>query len=442
AELFPNVFRHVYSELLPKFIRRNPSLTKRRKMLLIGLSVFALLSVIAVMVAASVLAKRFEPYIREQAILYLQNRFDSEVELAGLHVRMPKTSPLHLLLTRGRGAVARVEGDGLLLRHNGRRDVPPMFAMKQFSFEVDLGTLFDTPKIVRLVTIDGMEINIPPKGQRPTLGSSDRGNVDTEAQDSSANTGVIIEKVFVRNSNLRILPAEQNKAPLHWRLHRVQLTSVGVGVAMKYDAELTNAKPPGEIVSRGDFGPWVTSEPGDTPLDGAYTFDNADLGIFDGIAGILHSEGNFEGRLDSIAVRGQAAVPDFRLKISGNRVPLSTRFDVLVDGTNGNTVLRPVFGTLGRTSFTTSGGIIKHESDAARGISLTVSMPKGNLQDLLRLAMKGPSFMEGVISLKTKIDIPPLSGKVKEKLLLDGNFELSQGKFLRSSIQDKIDTLS
>jgi AsmA-like C-terminal region len=105
-------------------------------------------------------------------------------------------------------------------------------------------------------------------------------------------------------------------------------------------------------------------------------------------------------------------------------------------------VLRPVFGTLGRTSFTTSGGIIKHESDAARGISLNVSMPKGNLQDLLRLAMKGPSFMEGVITLNTKIDIPPLTGKVKEKLLLDGNFQLSQGKFLRSSIQDKIDMLS
>jgi AsmA-like C-terminal region len=418
-------------------------MSKRKKYLIVGLAVSVLLGFVLMLIVASRLAKRFEPYIREQAILYLRRRFDSEVELTALRVRMPQTSPLRLLLNRGRGAVARVEGKGLLLRHKGRTDVPPMFAMKEFSFEVDLGTLFETPKIVRLVTIDGMEINIPPKGQRPTLGSRDNPDVDTDAQDSSAGTGVIIEKVFVRNSNLTILPAEQTKAPLHWGLHRVQLSSVGVDVAMKYEAELTNAKPPGEIVSQGNFGPWAAGEPGDTPLDGAYTFDNADLGVFDGIAGILHSDGKFEGQLDSIAVQGQATVPDFRLKISGNRVPLSTRFDVLVDGTNGNTVLRPVSGTLGRTSFTTSGGIIKHENDAARGISLTVSMPKGNLQDLLRLAMKGPSFMEGVISLRTKIDIPPLTGKkIKEKLLLDGNFELSQGKFLRSSIQDKIDSLS
>ena len=418
-------------------------MSKRKKYLVIGLVASVLLGFVLMLVVASRLAKRFEPYIREQAILYLRQRFDSEVELTALRVQMPQTSPLRLLLNRGRGAVARVEGEGLLLRHKGRKDVPPMFAMKEFSFEVDLGTLFETPKIVRLVTLDGMEINIPPKGQRPTLGSRDRADVNTDLQDSSSKTGVIIEKVLVRNSNLTILPAEQNKVPLRWGLHRVQLASVGVDVAMKYEAELTNAKPPGEIVSRGHFGPWVAGEPGDTPLDGAYTFDNADLGVFDGIAGILHSDGKFEGQLDSIAVQGQATVPDFRLKVAGNRVPLSTHFDVLVDGTNGNTVLRPVSGTLGRTSFTTSGGIIKHEGDVARGISLTVSMPKGNLQDLLRLAMKGPSFMEGVISLRTKIDIPPLSSKkIKEKLLLDGNFEVSQGKFLRSSIQDKIDTLS
>jgi hypothetical protein len=50
--------------------------------------------------------------------------------------------------------------------------------------------------------------------------------------------------------------------------------------------------------------------------------------------------------------------------------------------------------------------------------------------------------MEGQIALKTKIDIPPLSGKVREKLQLAGNFEVTGGKFLRSRIQDKIDTLS
>jgi hypothetical protein len=128
--------------------------------------------------------------------------------------------------------------------------------------------------------------------------------------------------------------------------------------------------------------------------------------------------------------------------MAGNPVPLQTNFEVLVDGTNGNTILKPVRAKLGSTNFTTNGGVIKHENDQRRTISLDVDMPQGNLRDLLRLAMKGSPFMEGQIALKTRIDIPPLSGKVKEKLELDGSFAVTGGKFLKSTIQDQIDGLS
>src|SRR6185436_5528650 len=154
--------------------------------------------------------------------------------------------------------------------------------------------------------------------------------------------------------------------PLRFDLHKVRLLSAGRNVAMKYTASLTNPKPPGEIDSEGNFGPWAATEPGDTPLDGDYVFDKADLGVFRGIAGILHSTGTFAGTLDTITAKGEATVPDFRLKESGNRVSLKTKFEVLVDGTNGNTELRPVIGTLGTTTFRTSGAVIKREDDHHR----------------------------------------------------------------------------
>ena len=128
---------------------------------------------VALSVTGYVLANRFEPYIRTQAIAYLQSRFDSDVELAAVRVRMPEFSPVQMLFRRGRGVLVGVEGDGVLLRHKGRRDLPPMFSMKKFSFDVDLETLFDETTIVRLVTIDGMEINVPPKGERPQFDSGD-----------------------------------------------------------------------------------------------------------------------------------------------------------------------------------------------------------------------------------------------------------------------------
>jgi AsmA-like C-terminal region len=408
----------------------------RKKKWLIGIAAVMGLLVIALLVVGHEMAKRFEPYVREQAVNYLQHRFDSEVDVGALHISMPHLSPFQLLFSKGHGGLARVEGENIVLRHKGRRDIAPMFVMKQLAFEVDLGTVFASPKRVQLVVIHGMEINIPPKGERPQFG--DNGGDD----DDSVSMNIILDEVQIHDSVLAILPGDPTKKPLRFDLHNVRLESAGKNVAMKYNASLTNAKPQGEIMSTGNLGPWAADEPGDTPLNGDYVFDKADLGVFDGIAGILHSTGTFEGTLDAISARGTATVPDFRLKQSGNPVPLKTKFEVLVDGTKGNTILKPVVGTLGKTTFTTSGAVIKHEADNHRTINLDVDMPKGNLRDLLTLAMKGKSFMEGQITLKTKIKIPPLSGKVKEKLMLDGQFEITNGKFLRSKIQDHIDTLS
>jgi len=211
---------------------------------------------------------------------------------------------------------------------------------------------------------------------------------------------------------------------------------------MKYHALLKNPRPPGEIHSYGAFGPWKAGEPGDTPLSGDYVFDHADLGVFVGVAGILKSTGRFEGQLNSITASGQATVPDFRLKRSGNRVPLVTKFEALIDGTNGNTTLKPVVATLGSTHFTTSGAVFKNDGDTHRQIRLDVIMPNGYMRDILRLAMKGEPFMEGRLLLKTKLELPPLNGKVKDKLRLYGRFEIREGKFLRSTIQDQIDGLS
>ena len=100
--------------------------------------------------------------------------------------------------------------------------------------------------------------------------------------------------MIVTNAALTILPKDRKKIPLHFDIHRLRLESAGKNVAMKYDAALTNAKPPGEIQSTGTFGPWVADEPGDSPISGDYRFDKADLGVFSGIAGILHSSGQFK----------------------------------------------------------------------------------------------------------------------------------------------------
>lgn len=296
------------------------------KWMLAGAILLAI-AVSALLVITSIVKKRYEPYVRAAAIRYLQERFDSEVELGPLQIHMPQTSTPKLILTRGRGAIAEVEGSDLILRHMGRRDLPPMFAIKHFRFAVDLGLMFEPTKKVRFVQLDGMEIYVPPKGERPNFKSDAKADKQPEEHRDS----VLIEEVLIRDAALVILPRDQSKIPLRFDLQRVRMESVAKHLAMSYDAELTNAKPPGAVHSTGTFGPWAAEKPSDTPLAGEYTFEKADLGVFQGIAGILNSRGQFEGTLDSVRVRGQANVPDFRLTAANNPVPLSASFDVVVD---------------------------------------------------------------------------------------------------------------
>jgi hypothetical protein len=412
-------------------------LTARKKFWLAGIGLLAGLAIVGVFVAASMMVKRFEPMIREQAIRYLSERFHSEVEIASLHVNLPKMSIFQILLRHGQGAMVGVGADGVSMRFRGKRELPPLFQIKKLFFIVDLGVLSESSKTVEFVSLDGVEINIPPKGDRPDVEVS-----DGWGKDKSGKLNVLIKDAQFNAALLVIHPRDKSKQPLRFAIEHLHLKSAGTASAMKYTAAMTIPKPPGTLHSEGSFGPWMASEPGDTALNGDYSFDNANLGIFHAIAGTLNSTGKFEGTLDSVRARGEANVPNFRLKAIGNAVPLSTRFEALVDGTNGNTILQPVRAKLGGTNFTTTGAVIKHESQARRSISLKVSMPNGDMRDLLRLATKGPPFMEGEINLRTRIDIPPLTGTVKGKLLLDGDLDITNAKFLRSTIQEQIDQLS
>src|SRR5690242_12438355 len=103
--------------------------TKRRhKIWLIAAGIVVLLAAAGGVVAARILSRRFEPYVREQAIGYLTRRFASDVELRALRVRLPQMSCLRLLMTRGRGGITRVDGEGLTIRLKNRPELPPIFA--------------------------------------------------------------------------------------------------------------------------------------------------------------------------------------------------------------------------------------------------------------------------------------------------------------------------
>jgi hypothetical protein len=376
----------------------------------------------------------FEPYVKDQALAYLREKYDANVEIESLKFHLPAMNRLELYLNKGKGAKAGVTLNGIVLRRKDRPDDAPLLTMKRVSFRVDVGKLMDPRKVVELVEMDGVVLNVPPKG--------DRKFSSTEPK-TADSVPVQINEIRITNAQLVIHPKDRAKKPIEVEIQSINLRTEGFDKPMKFVAALRCPKPPGQIDSTGQFGPWVREEPADTPIEGEYRFKNADLGVFSSIGGRLDSTGTYVGTISDIQAKGEAYIPKFMLKISKNPIPLRAQFQVEVDGTNGNTILKPVQAQLGKSRFVTSGAVIKHDGDKRRSIDLKVKMTAGRLEDFLKLAMKGNNtLMEGQLMLDAKIAVPPLEGKVVEKLRIDGKFDVTNAKFLKTTIQDRIDELS
>ena len=202
---------------------------------------------------------------------------------------------------------------------------------------------------------------------------------------------LIVDEVISENAELRIIRRTPGKEPRVFVIHHLDMNGVGSNDPWAFEATLRNPTPPGDIITRGTFGPWAAGEPSRTPLRGEYNFAQADLGVFKGISGMLASEGKFAGVLERIDVDGRATIPDFTVKTGGHPVKLETTFHATVDGTNGNTWLIPCDATFGKTTVDAKGGVFETQSARGRTVSLDVTMNAARIEDVLLLAIKAAS---------------------------------------------------
>src|SRR5688572_20203350 len=121
------------------------------------------LVIVGLAIAAPIMARRFEPYVREETAKYLRERFDADVEIGSLDASLAFKSVTNVLLAGGKGALVRAKGEKITVRHKGRRDVPPLMKMSKFEFELDVSTLWNRPVDIRQVKLEGFELTVPPK---------------------------------------------------------------------------------------------------------------------------------------------------------------------------------------------------------------------------------------------------------------------------------------
>jgi hypothetical protein len=352
----------------------------------------------------------------------LAERLESEIELAAFSV---DTFP-----------TVRVRGEGLVVRHRGRRDVPPLVSIGGFSVEGTLLGMLSRPRRFGAVTLTGLQINIPPGGIDTKRSS------DAPPPDGPRESPFVIARLRADAAELRIVPRTTGKEPRLFMIHRLEMQSLGVAEKMPFQAELTNPVPRGTIHTDGEFGPWQKHDPGQTPLAGRYTFANADLSTIKGIAGILESTGEFAGQLEKIAVKGETRTPDFRLDISDQPLPLITRFQAVVDGTDGDTYLNDVFATFQDTSLHAKGAVTRTAGVKGRTVTLRIRIDEGRIEDLLRMAVKSEEpLMIGDVALNTDFNLPPGEADVIQRLRLAGEFDVD-ARFTNREVQSKLTGMS
>jgi hypothetical protein len=392
----------------------------------IGLFLACAIAFVAVLVYPAPL----ERWLEDRILLALRQHYRAEVTLQNLRVVV---SP-----------VIHATADNLVVPNRGDPRLPPLITVKHVSLEANLLELLRTPIRISQVQLLGMEIRVVPKRENKEApgGNTLRAGKSNEINGTTRLANFVIEKVSADGAELYILRKDPSREPLLFDLRKLQLRSAGIDQPMNFTAELTNPTPPGLIETTGHFGPWNFDEPGATSLGGHYTFEHADLSVFNGISGTLSSVGNYSGVLHNIIVDGTTDVPNFQLDRGGEQVHLTTSFHAIVDGTNGNTYLQPVKAHFLNSDLETNGEVAGKPGEKGKTVTLDVDMEHARVQDVLVLATKSEPAVTGSLALKAKLNLPPGKEVVLHRMQLDGKFHVTNGHFTSENIKKVIAQLS
>jgi len=283
---------------------------------------------------------------------------------------------------------------------------------------------------VPFMQAEGARINLP------ALGGDSQGLLAT------GGSHVHIGELKANDSILEVASSKQGQPPTRFDIHQFSMHDLGSTVPMKFKAALTYPVPRGEISAQGQVGPWKTGDLAQTPAAGSYSFRHADLASIGGIAGILVSDGKFQGTIRALHVTGDIEVPDFQVRRSTHQTELRTHFQAVVNGANGNVTLENTTSRFGGTIVSATGAVAAQGSDT-RSAELALRIPQGRVQDVLLLFIRAPkSPMTGFAGLHAKALIPSGSRRFIEKIVMEGDFGVNAGQFTSGKTQNSVDKLS
>jgi AsmA-like C-terminal region len=384
-----------------------------KKIVLLGLAGVALMGGIV----AVVLARNW-PFSQERVRQSLQSTFPATV----------KFQKFHSTYFPHPGCIA----EGVVFTRLGATaGTPPVVTVQRLIIRAHYLDLFLRPGYLAGIVLEGFRVHIPPLGT-PVK----------ESNWQETESGTRVGEIVADDSSLQIDRASTNQ-PLLFAIHALRLYSVSDKNPASFTVSLHIPVPPGDVWAQGQFGPWNYSNSGQTPVAGEYTFQNADLGVFRGIAGTLSAHDKFEGVLGHINSQGSIDVPNFMVTRSQHSVHLQSEFHATVNGTNGDVQLNRVSATFLKTTVLAKGEIAHHAGQEGKVTSVDLFVHDGHIQDVLRLFVRseGPP-LHGTTSFRAHVTLPPGDAPFLHKVRLNGDFGIEDAQFAKAATQERVDTLS
>lgn len=252
---------------------------------------------------------------------------------------------------------------------------------------------------------------------------------------------VVVDQLIANEAVVEF--SRNDKPPLKFRVDEFAAHHLATHDPMKFEVRVQNPEPPGEVRTNGTFGPWNMSEVSATPVEGSYSFQNANLGAFHGIGGTLSSTGQYRGTLQRLEVTGEASTPDFVVVRSGHKIELGSDFRAEVDALNGDVTLDRVVARVAETLVVSHGKVADQGSRKGKTANVELAVRNGRIQDLLRMFVSEKRApLSGTVSLKANTVVPPGAQPFLQKLQMTGDFGVASGLFTKAETEEKLGKLS
>jgi AsmA-like protein len=401
---------------------------------------FILFSVLlaGVAVAAILLAVKW-PFTRQAMIQRLEKASGLKVEFGSFHgTYFPPGCIAECVVFHKRVAAAAA----------GQSDSGPLLTIGKLEIQGSYPGLFSHPKRIQRIVADAAHIQIPQGGAKLGSQSPDNGNQTQHAprgqedgKQNSQDGSLIIQEFRARNAVVEIASKRAGGKPLVFEIRDAVFRGVASDHTVPFSISMRLPLPPGDLEANGWIGPWrgQQGKARSTPVSGSIRLQRANLGVFKSLGGSISSHVNFSGTLEKLNVSGETDSPDFEVKESGHRIPLSTRFSGSVDLITGDVSLPSLRARLGGTSLVADARIAGYP----KRVELNVTKGEGEVQDLILLFSKAPrSPIKGPIQFHTKIVLPPERRPFKERVRLAGDFKIDPAHFTSAKTQGHVDQLS